>query len=97
VNNFRRESMVGSSWRQVVPVGDDAPPAGAVLPGGNDGDPLSAHYADQLDDWAAGRFREFGLDVPSGVDVRFTASDDGGGDGSGGGDASSVDAGGDGA
>ncbi|WP_227131256.1 penicillin acylase family protein [Halorubellus salinus] len=85
VNNFRRESMVGSSWRQVVPVGDDGSDAMAVLPGGNDGDPLSANYADQLDDWAAGRFREFGLDAPDGVDVRFTGDDgdagDSGGDG----------------
>lgn len=92
VNNFRRESMVGSSWRQVVPVGDDAEPARAVLPGGNDGDPLSGHYADQLDDWAAGRYREFGLDAPDGVDVRFTGSD---GDPGGDGDANDVDAGGD--
>jgi len=75
VNNFRPESMRGSSWRQVVPVGDDAEPARAVLPGGNDGDPLSNHYADQLDDWAAGRYREFGLDIPDGVDVRFTGGD----------------------
>jgi penicillin amidase len=75
VNNFRPESNRGSSWRQVVPVGDDAPAAAAVLPGGNDGDPLSAHYADQLDDWAAGEFRDFGLDVPDDVDVRFEGGD----------------------
>jgi penicillin amidase len=78
VDNFRPESNRGSSWRQVVPVGDDAPDASAVLPGGNDGDPLSRHYADQLDDWAAGEFRGFALDVPDGVDVRFTGGESGG-------------------
>jgi penicillin amidase len=76
VDNFRRDSLVGSSWRQVVPVGDDAGDAMAVLPGGNDGDPLSNHYADQLDDWAAGRFREFGLDVRGDLAARFTGGDE---------------------
>nr|WP_240148816.1 penicillin acylase family protein [Halorubellus sp. JP-L1] len=75
VNNFRPESMRGSSWRQVVPVGNDAPDAAAVLPGGNDGDPLSANYADQLEDWATGEFREFSLAVPDDVDVEFTEGD----------------------
>ena len=51
-----------------------------MLPGGNDGDPLSGHYADQLADWAAGRFRDFSLDVPDGTDVRFTGADSGGDD-----------------
>jgi acyl-homoserine lactone acylase PvdQ len=76
VNNYRPESVRGSSWRQVVPVGDDAPDAAAVLPGGNDGDPLSDHYADQLEDWATGEFREFGLDAPDDVDVRFEGGED---------------------
>jgi len=78
VNNFRRESMRGSSWRQVVPVGEDAPEAAAAMPGGNDGDPLSNHYHDQLADWAAGRYREFSLDHRGEVAVEFTAADSAG-------------------
>jgi len=75
VNNFRRESLAGSSWRQVVPVGEDADPAAAILPGGNDGDPLSDQYADQLGTWAADEFREFSLAVPEDVDVEFREGD----------------------
>jgi penicillin amidase len=56
VNNFRRDSDVGSSWRMVVPMDGDA---AVVLPGGNDGDPFSPAYDDQLSAWAAGKYYPF--------------------------------------
>ncbi|WP_232701400.1 penicillin acylase family protein [Halobacterium wangiae] len=56
VNNFRRDSDVGSSWRMVVPMDGDAT---VVLPGGNDGDPFSGQYDDQLAAWAAGDYYAF--------------------------------------
>lgn len=56
VNNFRRDSNVGSSWRMVVPMDGDA---AVALPGGNDGDPFSRQYDDQLPAWAAGEYYAF--------------------------------------
>jgi penicillin amidase len=56
VNNFRRDSDVGSSWRMVVPMDGQT---GVVLPGGNDGDPFSPGYDDQLAAWAAGEYYPF--------------------------------------
>ncbi|MFB6270739.1 MAG: penicillin acylase family protein, partial [Halobacterium sp.] len=56
VNNYRRDSDVGASWRQVVPMDGDPT---VVLPGGNDGDPFSRSYADQLGAWADGDYYTF--------------------------------------
>jgi penicillin amidase len=56
VNNFRRDSDVGASWRMVVPMDGDAT---VVLPGGNDGDPFSESYDDQLRAWADGDYYTF--------------------------------------
>jgi penicillin amidase len=56
VNNFRRDSHAGSSWRMVVPMDGDA---AVALPGGNDGDPFSRQYGDQLSTWAAGDYYAF--------------------------------------
>jgi penicillin amidase len=56
VNNVRRDSDVGSSWRMVVPMDGDAE---VVLPGGNDGDPFSDSYRDQLETWAADEYLPF--------------------------------------
>jgi len=58
LNNFRRDSDAGSSWRMVVPVAADGE-ASVVLPGGNDGDPFSAQYHDQLRAWADGDYYAF--------------------------------------
>lgn len=58
LNNFRRDSDAGSSWRMVVPMADDAD-ASVVLPGGNDGDPFSDQYSDQLRAWADGDYYTF--------------------------------------
>ncbi|WP_336037014.1 penicillin acylase family protein [Halobacterium yunchengense] len=59
VNNYRRDSDVGASWRMVVPMGGDAT---VVLPGGNDGDPFGPSYGDQLGAWAAGDYYPFDRD-----------------------------------
>ena len=56
VNNYRRDSDVGTSWRQVVPMDGEAT---VVLPGGNDGDPFSRAYGDQLRAWADGDYYTF--------------------------------------
>ncbi|MFC3478858.1 penicillin acylase family protein [Halobacterium litoreum] len=56
VNNYRRDAAVGSSWRMVVPMAGDA---AVVLPGGNDGDPFSGQYHDQLRAWADGDYFAF--------------------------------------
>jgi penicillin amidase len=58
LNNYRRDSKAGSSWRMVVPMADDAD-ASVVIPGGNDGDPFSDQYHDQLRAWADGEYYAF--------------------------------------
>jgi len=58
LNNYRRDSDTGSSWRMVVPMSEDGE-ASVVLPGGNDGDPFSAQYSDQLRAWADGDYYAF--------------------------------------
>jgi penicillin amidase len=66
LNNYRVNSDAGSSWRMVVPMADDAD-ASVVLPGGNDGDPFSDQYHDQLRVWANGEYYAFdrSFDGPS--------------------------------
>ncbi|WP_232688259.1 penicillin acylase family protein [Halobacterium zhouii] len=56
VNNYRRDSDVGSSWRMVVPMAGESQ---VVLPGGNAGDPFSEQYHDQLAAWAADEYLPF--------------------------------------
>ena len=58
LNNYRRDSDAGSSWRMVVPMSEDGE-ATVVLPGGNDGDPFSEQYDDQLRAWADGQYYAF--------------------------------------
>ncbi|MFB6081445.1 MAG: penicillin acylase family protein [Halanaeroarchaeum sp.] len=56
VKNYRKDARVGSSWRMVVPLAGDAT---VILPGGNDGNPFSRSYQDQLRRWAAGEYLPF--------------------------------------
>ena len=51
--NFRQTS--GASWREVLDVGDWDRSVMTNVPG-ESGDPSSRHYADLLEDWAAGRY-----------------------------------------
>lgn len=54
--NANRENT-GASWRMVVELGAE-PNAYGVLPGGQSGNPASKHYANSLDNWAAGRYHK---------------------------------------
>ncbi|MFB6154191.1 MAG: penicillin acylase family protein [Halodesulfurarchaeum sp.] len=68
VNNYRKGSDVGSSWRMVVPMTG----AGTVvLPGGNIGHPFGDHYSDQLSAWASGRYLGFDRVFGDEPDIRF--------------------------
>ncbi|MFB6071488.1 MAG: penicillin acylase family protein [Halobacterium sp.] len=71
VNNYRVDSDVGSSWRMVVPMDGDA---AVVLPGGNDGDPFSDQYHDQLRAWADGDYYAFDRSF-EGPRIRFGGGD----------------------
>ena len=68
LNNFRKESGAGSSWRQVCPMDGDSR---AILPGGNSGSPFSDHYDDQLQRWADGEFKSMSLEQTGDVAVEF--------------------------
>ena len=68
LNNFRKESSAGSSWRQVCPMDGDSQ---AILPGGNDGAPFSEHYDDQLRRWADGQFKPMSLAQAGELAVEF--------------------------
>lgn len=68
LNNFRKQSAVGSSWRQVCPMDGESR---AILPGGNDGSPFSDHYSDQLRRWADGAYRPMSLEQSGEVVVEF--------------------------
>ncbi|USZ67957.1 penicillin acylase family protein [Halorussus salilacus] len=72
LNNYRRESAVGSSWRMVCPMTERADSA-CVLPGGNSGDYFSDHYDDQLRMWADGEYRQMPREIEdeSEVAIRF--------------------------
>ena len=65
--NYRRRSAAGSSWRMVW----SPESAAAILPGGNDGHPLSSRYADQLRRWADGEYKPLDLAVAGDVRRRF--------------------------
>ena len=64
----------GPSWRMVVQMGKEIEAFG-VYPGGQSGNPGSAHYADFLQSWAAGKYYKL-LFLPSGVtkssDIKYT-------------------------
>jgi penicillin amidase len=80
LNNYRKESSVGSSWRMVCPMDKDAATSAAAFPGGNDGSPLADHYSDQLRAWADGEFKDMPLSAPAGPPtVRFESSGEGDG------------------
>jgi penicillin amidase len=69
LNNFRKESSVGSSWRQVCPQDDQ--PSACILPGGNNGSVFAENYDDQLRRWADTEFKPMGLGPEGDVAVEF--------------------------
>jgi len=52
------KSNHGPSWRMVVQMGKDSIEAYGIYPGGQSGDPGSAHYTDNVDLWAKGKYRK---------------------------------------
>ncbi|MGM0591597.1 MAG: penicillin acylase family protein, partial [Halobacteriota archaeon] len=73
VSNFRNapSTQVGSSWRMVVTFGGEST---SIVPGGNSGVFWSAHYDDQLDEWASGEYKPMSMEVPDGrPDIVFEA------------------------
>ncbi|WP_299268894.1 penicillin acylase family protein [Halorientalis sp.] len=75
LNNFRRQSGAGSSWRMVCPMDKSAHTSRGAFPGGNDGSVFSDHYADQLRTWADGEYKPIPLSPAGDVAVRFEADD----------------------
>lgn len=72
VNNFRRESSRGSSWRMVAPMDGGG---SVILPGGNQGNPFGPHYEDQLRRWAEGRYLPFERNPEADPDAVFEEVD----------------------
>ncbi|MDZ7745617.1 MAG: penicillin acylase family protein [Halobacteriales archaeon] len=68
VSNFRVTGDAGSSWRMVVSGSE----AYGIIPGGQSGNPYSPHYADQLDPWANGEYREIPTEPSGPVVITFT-------------------------
>ncbi len=68
VNNYRKESAVGSSWRMLCPMEGDSE---AILPGGNSGDYFSDHYHDQLKRWADTKYKPMTHEIRGDVAVEF--------------------------
>jgi penicillin amidase len=73
LDNYRRGTEVGSSWRMVVTFeGDSA----ATFPGGQSGVVWSNHYSDRLDEWVAEEYSSLTMDSPPGPpDLVFVAGD----------------------
>jgi penicillin amidase len=69
LNNFRKASSAGSSWRQVCPQDDRA--SACILPGGNDGSPFGDAYADQLRRWADDEYKPMRLGPDGAAAVEF--------------------------
>lgn len=68
VKNYRNDAAVGSSWRMVVPMAGDG---SVILPGGNDGNPFSDHYDDQIRAWARGDYLPFDRSLPDEPTIQF--------------------------
>ncbi|MBO4246916.1 penicillin acylase family protein [Halomicrobium sp. IBSBa] len=75
LRNVRVESGVGSSYRLLARF--DGERSLSVLPGGNDGDYFSDHYADQLRAWADGEYSPLTPSLTGSPSIRFRP---GGGD-----------------
>ncbi|WP_423745244.1 penicillin acylase family protein (plasmid) [Haladaptatus sp. SPP-AMP-3] len=68
VNNYRKDSAVGSSWRMICPMGGDSK---AIVPGGNSGDYFSDHYHDQLRRWANTEYKPLSHEIRGDLAVEF--------------------------
>jgi penicillin amidase len=73
LNNYRKESAVGSSWRMVCPMGEGEESV-SVLAGGNSGEYFSDHYDDQLRMWADGEYKSMSREIRGETAIRFAPS-----------------------
>jgi penicillin amidase len=86
LDNYRRGTEVGSSWRMVVTFEGDS---GATFPGGQSGVVWSDHYSDRLDEWVGEEYSPLTMASPAGPPDLVFADGDGaprGGGPEGGGD-----------
>ncbi|WP_128478196.1 penicillin acylase family protein [Halorussus pelagicus] len=74
LNNYRKESAVGSSWRQVCPLSDRKQSI-CILPGGNSGAYFSDHYDDQLRLWADGKYKSMSRALAGETAIEFETAD----------------------
>jgi len=74
VRNIRVESSVGASYRLLARF--DGDPSQTVIPGGNDGDYFSDHYADQLRAWADGEYSPLVPSTDGDPSIRFRGGGD---------------------
>jgi penicillin amidase len=72
VRRFNTREDHGASFRQIVDFGGDSI---SIIPGGNDGSPLSDNYEDQLPLWADGEYRERTGPPDGEPDVRVREAD----------------------
>ncbi|WP_276301375.1 penicillin acylase family protein [Halorussus lipolyticus] len=79
LNNYRKESAVGSSWRMICPMADREQSIG-ILPGGNSGEYFSDHYDDQLRLWADGKYKSMRREIRGETAIEFERDDSGGDD-----------------
>ena len=75
LNNYRKSSAVGSSWRMISPMADGDGSV-AILPGGNSGDYFSDHYDDQLRMWADGEYKSMSRKIVGETAIQFEASEE---------------------
>ncbi|WP_137287541.1 penicillin acylase family protein [Halorussus salinisoli] len=74
LNNYRKESAVGSSWRMVCPMADREHSV-CILPGGNSGEYFSDHYDDQLRLWADGKYKSMSREIRGETAIEFETTD----------------------
>jgi penicillin amidase len=73
VRNYRKKSGAGTSYRLLARF--DGQPSQTVIPGGNDGDYFSDHYADQLRAWADGEYSSLVPTAEGEPAIRFRGGD----------------------
>lgn len=69
--NYNRDGPWGGSWEMQVDLAGDLL---GVLPGGNSGKYFSAHYTDQLEQWASGDYRRLSRELAGEITLEFTES-----------------------
>jgi len=77
VDNYSRPDLGGavwgSSWKMISRPGESG--SRAIVPGGNDGDPTSPHYQDQMERWRTNEYKSMDRTVAGDVAVQFEEGD----------------------